>query len=353
MKVILLSATPPPIGGIAIWTVRMLNAKLKNGWVLELVDEKIIGGREVFGDRIKHDYKVEIKRCLKIWKNLHKALKDKDARIVHACIPANTLPVLRECISAIIAKLNKRKFIIHFRCTVPNMIKNRRNKIAVKLLCDLSDCVMVLNETSCEYISTISSTEVQLIPNFVEEAEVKSHHTINNDVKRVLYSGGVIESKGCLDLIEVAKAYPSIEFRLLGKYSTQIADKAKNVSNVFLLGAMEHEYVVKELEQADIFAFLSYFPGEGFSNALAEAMACGVPCLVSDWAANKDMIENKGGVVVPIRNPKKAIEGIAKMMSFDVREKQSEFCLKKVKSSYVANVVIDQYVDCYEHILKK
>ena len=114
-KVVLLAPTPPPIGGIAAWTVRMMNATLPNDWQVEVVDEKIIGKREFFGDKTKHDIKSEIKRCHGIWSGLKKALKDKEAKVVHACIAANTMPVLREYISAWITKIKGRKFIIHFR----------------------------------------------------------------------------------------------------------------------------------------------------------------------------------------------------------------------------------------------
>lgn len=149
MKVVLLAPIPPPVGGIAMWTVRMMNAELKNGWQVEVVDEKILGSREFFGDKVKHDYKAEVKRCLNIWKGLRKALRDKNARVVHACVAANSMPVMREIISAVITKCHRRKFVIHFRCTVPNMVKSKLNRTVVRLLCNLSDCVMVLNQQGC------------------------------------------------------------------------------------------------------------------------------------------------------------------------------------------------------------
>ena len=351
MKVVLLAPTPPPLGGIAMWTVRMMNAELKNGWQVEVVDEKILGSREFFGDKVKHDYKAEVKRCLNIWKGLKKALNEKNARVVHACIAANSMPVMREIISAVITKCHRRKFVIHFRCTVPNMVKSKMNRTVVRLLCNLSDCVMVLNQQSADFISTLSKTRVQLIPNFVEATEIEESHIINEKIKTVLYAGGVIETKGCLDLIEVAKAFPEIQFKMVGNPDSAVIKAAKKVSNVVMLGAQKHDVVHEELKKADVFAFLTYFPGEGFSNSLAEAMACGVPCLVTDWSANKDMIENKGGIVVPIRDSQSAIEALKEMHSYELRKAQSEFNLWKIKNEYVDKVVLEQYVDCYEALI--
>lgn len=135
---------------------------------------------------------------------------------------------------------------------------------------------MVLNQQSADFVSGLSKTSVHLIPNFVEAAELEESHIINEKIKTVLYAGGVIETKGCLDLIEVAKAFPEIQFKMIGNSDSAVTKAAEKVSNVVMLGAQKHDIVHEELKKADVFAFLTYFPREGFSNSLAEAMACGL-----------------------------------------------------------------------------
>lgn len=346
-KVVLLAPTPPPIGGIASWTVRMMNATLPNDWKVEVVDEKIIGKREFYGNKTKHEIKSEIKRSIGIWSGLIRALNDKSAKVVHACIAANTMPVLREYISACITKIRGRKFIIHFRCTVPNIVVGRLNVLALKMLCNKAVCVMLLNKQSEDYIRGITKTKTVVIPNFVNAEEVVDSHTINEDIKRVLFVGGVIESKGCLDIIEVAKNFPDIEFKLIGNPEDACVNAAEKVTNVILTGTMPHCEIVKEMKQADVFMFLTYFHGEGFSNSLAEAMAAGLPCIVTDWAANRDMIEEKGGVIVPVHGVKEASEALLYMRDVEVRRRQSEFNIYKVKSQYSAEIIQRQYTDCY------
>lgn len=351
-KVILLAPTPPPIGGIAQWTVRMMNAELKNGWKVEVVDEKILGNRDFFGDKVKHDYKAEIKRCLHIWTGLKKALVDEDAKVVHSCIAANTMPIMREYICALITKVRHRKFIIHFRCTIPNIVSGKLNVFLLKRICNLSDCVMVLNKQSEDFIKRISHAKTCLIPNFVDVDEIAEEHNIRDKIQRVLYVGGCIESKGCLNLIEVAKAFPNIEFKLIGKPESKVVEAAKQADNVILTGPMDHNQVTKELGEADVFAFLTYFPGEGFSNALAEAMANGLPCLATDWSANADMLEGKGGEIVPIKNSAEAIHALKRMSNPEVRKKHSVFNIKKVSTVYKDSVVQNMYIDCYEELLR-
>ena len=97
--------------------------------------------------------------------------------------------------------------------------------------------------------------------------------------------------------------------------------------------------------------FLTYFRGEGFSNALCEAMAAGLPCIVSDWAANADMIGQDGGAVVKVKDIDATIRALKDMLPQNVREKQSVANMEKVRNNYIDDVVIDQYVDAYENVL--
>ncbi len=351
-KVILLAPTPPPAGGIAGWTVRMMNAQLKNGWSIEVVDEKVSGNRQVFGDQSKRKLSSEIKRCFRIWGDLKKALKDPDAKVVHSCIPSMTLSMMREYICACITKARKRKFIIHYRCTVPNTTKGRLGRFMLKRLCNKSDLIITLNTQTNEYLEKITKTPMKLIPNFISESELVESHVIRENIEKVLYVGGVIESKGAYEVLELARRFPKIEFRLVGKAASEVESCAKEngIDNAIFTGAKDRDGVKKELEDADVFLFMTYFRGEGFSNALAEAMAAGLPCIATDWAANKDMIGTEGGAVVAVKDVDAAAKALNAMMPFGIRRAQSEANIQKVKIAYVDSVVLDQYVDAYEGI---
>ena len=354
-KVILLAPTPPPAGGIAGWTVRMMNAQLKNGWGVVIVDEKVSGERQVFGDKSKKNIFSEIKRCFRIWKDLVKALDDPEVLVVHSCIPSLTLSMLREYVCACITKLRKRKFIIHYRCTVPNSTKGRIGRFVLKLLCNKSDLIMTLNTQTNEYLEKITKTRMELIPNFISQSEIVETREIREEVKTVLYVGGVVEDKGAYDVLELARRFPNIEFRLVGKAETAIEAFARqsSINNAIFTGPKDSVGVKEELKNADVFLFMTYFYGEGFSNALAEAMASGLPCIVTDWAANKDMVGTDGGVVVNVKDVDAAQKALEEMMSADIRRAQSVANISKVKSKYVDSVVLNQYVDVYELVKSK
>ncbi len=353
MKVVILAPLPPPAGGIASWTVRMLDATLKNGWTVDVVDERLMGKRELYGKNTKKNYFTEIKRCFRIWGDLSRKLKDPEVQVVHSCIPSYTLSMLREYVCACITKSKKRKFIVHFRCTVTNSVKGKVSRFVYKKICNKSDRIFLLNKESVKFTEQLTNTPIDLIPNFVDSGEISSVKEIRQEIKNVVYVGGVIPTKGCLDMVEVAKAFPDITFCMVGSPSGELEEAVKNVSNVIITGQKTRKEVTEYLANADVFMFLSYFLAEGFSNALVEAMAMGLPCIVSDWAANADMIEDKGGFVVPIKNPEEAIEALKKMLSPEIRKAQSEFNVKKVAEAYSEKTILSQYVDAYEKTIEK
>lgn len=351
MKVAILAPLPPPSGGIASWAVRMLNTSLHHGWKVEVIDEKLIG-RSSHGDQNKKNYLVEAKRCLVIWSNLWKTLNDKEVKVVHACTAATTTGMLRDIVSAIISHIRGRKYIIHFRCTIPNLMVSKPKVAVFKILCNVSDVVMTLNQQSQKYVNNNSRTKAVLIPNFVEDDVVSrgSKRQYCDTLQTVLYTGGVTEEKGCAEIIEAAKQVPDVTFRLVGNIRNEI--KQLDIpKNVVLTGVQDKSTVQKELDRADAYIFFTHMDSEGFANSLVEAMAAGLPCIVTDWSANADMIEDKGGIVLPIHDVNGMIEAINRLKNnSSLCENYGKWNVSKVKRAYCASVVTRQYVDVYEEL---
>lgn len=75
---------------------------------------------------------------------------------------------------------------------------------------------------------------------------------------------------------------------------------------------LPHAALARHLAGADVFALLSL--EDGFARTVTEAMACGLPVVVSENTGAKDFVDpGINGEIVPIRDPRAAAEAILKL----------------------------------------
>ena len=348
MKVALLVPLPPPTGGIGTWALRV-KAEMKGDCEVVFVDEGLVGGREFFGENSKKKISDEWVRCKRIWKDLWRTLDDSEIKIVHSNIPAVPGGMLRELVCAFIAKIRRRKFVIHFHSTVSSSVDSSLTAFLLKRICAAADAVVVLNEKSRSYVSYATRTPIILIPNFVSSAELNENRIVRDVVNTAIYVGGVCEEKGIYDFLAVARLFPDVRFVAIGKVEEGVKESAP--SNVDLTGPMDHELVKREMDKADLFFFLSHYQHEGFSVALTEAMAAGLPCIVTDWAANADMIGNEGGAVISPGDIEAAKKAVLDLWGTEARVAASTANVEKVKSNYLSATVLDSMTEMYKRLL--
>lgn len=351
-NVLLISHLPPPATGIGSWTKRVLEIGLPDNWNIFHINSNTINGRDPFRST-KRSIKDEYKRTKNIYNQEKKILKENKIDVVHTCIPCTPLGIIREIGCANIAKKNKVPFILHCRCTVPNVVNKGWKRFLLKRLLKKCKGVMVLNTKSYDFIKSLNyKGYVEIIPNFVDSKELMTPKN-KEKVADIYYVGGVTEEKGAHIIIESAKSFPNINFHLIGNIEPKIEEMEKP-NNVKLYGMQNRDFVNEELKKADVFLFLSKYWGEGFSNALVEAMAKGIPCIATDWAANKDMIENKGGIILKERNSNELNKAINILIeSPNLLTTYSLWNIEKVKTNYIDKVVLKHYTKFYEEIVKR
>jgi glycosyltransferase involved in cell wall biosynthesis len=112
------------------------------------------------------------------------------------------------------------------------------------------------------------------------------------------------------------------------------------VGHVHLLGRRDD--VPRLMAALDILACSSF--GEGFPNTVAEAMACGVPCVVTD-VGDAATIVGEAGLVVPRQTPKALAGGFCALAAMDAAERhrlgrlarariEQDFSLKRMVLAY-------------------
>ncbi len=352
-NVILISLLPPPYGGIAQWTKKLLELAPKYDINFKLVDETNYNERKSFGDHTKRNIFDDLKRTRRIHKDLKKTLKETDENyVVHCCIPSLKFSMIRELYNLKLIKKFKRKYIIHFRSTVSNNVTTNFEKKLLKKILQGADKILLLNQASYDFCNTLyPNIKMEILPNFVDSSESDANHIINKEIKNILYVGMVTPEKGVDDIIEVAKFFPDKSFNLVGRVSNQIEEyyKKNHSNNISFLGPMDKEKIFNYYKNADLFLFLSRFKSEGFSNALCEAMAMGLPCIVTDWAANKEMvIGSSEKAIVESRNVESLKNAINYFESEKVRKYASRVNYLKATQEYSEDVIINRLASIYK-----
>lgn len=352
MKILLISVKSQiSHGGIAVWTEKFLEYCKKKNIDVDVVNTEVVGNRlkNLNADRNLFD---EVKRTKRILSDLRKCLKTnrKDYAVAHLNTSCGTFGLLRDCILAMIIKKNGIPLIAHYHCDIPYWVKKEYSKSALRKLASLSDKNVVLCENSKNFLKDNFGIESEKVPNFIEDSLIVSKSKeINDDIKKISFVGRVSRAKGACEIYDVADSFPQITFELIGEVSEEVAHMPKP-ENVLLTGAMPHDDLIKCIDDADLFIFPSH--SEGFSLALTEAMARGLPCIVTDVGANKDMIEDKGGVIVPIKNSAAIVEAIKKLTDKSVRSGMSEWNVSKVKTNYLLDAVMEKLWNVYSDAVK-
>lgn len=137
------------------------------------------------------------------------------------------------------------------------------------------------------------------------------HGERNNDELRIVTTGSLIWRKGYEYQLLAIRSLLDEGFRVRAEIIGDGDERERVVytirdlgleQNVRLLGKMNPEGVRERLRRADVFVLSSL--SEGISNAVLEAMSCGLPVVTTDCGGMREAIsDGTEGFVVPVRDP--------------------------------------------------
>jgi glycosyltransferase involved in cell wall biosynthesis len=163
---------------------------------------------------------------------------------------------------------------------------------------------------------------------------------------KLLFVGSMSQRKGLADLFEAMKLIdsPHVSLSILGRPSLAMSFYREIFPHFEYLSPRSNKEVQDIMNEHDVLVLPSII--EGRALVQQEAMASGLPLIITPNTGGEDLIENeKTGFVVPIREPEKIAEKIewfagAQKMLPDM----SRYCRKKAmqyKWSTYANSVIN------------
>lgn len=211
---------------------------------------------------------------------------------------------------------------------------------------------------------------MEKIPNGVD---IKKFSPVNKNIKEKLkgflnlpgnkiatFAGRLELGKGLEILLsawqKIISLYPDAHLSILGKGSLKsiLQNKARELhidKQVTFKGEVEN--VDEYFKASDIFILPSF--AEGLSNALLEAMACGLPIVATNIGGTKEVIENDvNGILVEPKNPEELAQAISSLIRDEKRaQRLGRNAQKTVKESYSLDRISKKYIQLYSQLLKE
>jgi len=181
----------------------------------------------------------------------------------------------------------------------------------------------------------------------MQKKELRNKLDIDNDKKVFISVGSLIARKDMSTIIEGFKKYNDKNSLLLIAGDGVEREMLQNISNesVRFLGNISN--VVEYLQISDCFVSASL--AEGLPNTVLEAMACGLPTVLSNIPSHLELYEGEKGNFFKIKD----IDGFSALLqevSKDL-QLQKDISLRLVQQNFSAKAMSEKYQRVYEEKL--
>ena len=222
-----------------------------------------------------------------------------------------------------------------------------------KILAHRSDAIITINRDDYEFAKKHLKSNIYYVPGVgIELEQWSDYKEIREDVGLrpddfvVLVVGRLEKNKNCGTVIDAVRKVPGVKLVLCGDGEDRqmLEEKAKDLGNrVIFLGNRSDMSDIYHM--ADCFVLASY--REGLSRSIMEAMACGVPCIVTDIRGNRDLID-KGFLFNP-----NDVDTLADKIKKVSESQQQRNMMKALNLEKIREFSFDKVVDELSKIYKE
>ena len=299
------------------------------------------------------------------WKPIRRAwsyLRSRRFDVVHICTSAG-YGLFRDMLIVSVAQKLGVKIVVHFHFgRIPELvIQNNWEWKLLRKLVSMSNVAVVMNRPSEWSLMNAGFTNIKYLSNplgndVLEKIEILKCKT-KRVPRRILFVGHVIRTKGVYELVEACSTIPNIELRIVGKCMPDVENDLKHLAEkrgddswLNITGEVEHDEVLMELLQADMFVFPSYT--EGFPNVILEAMGCCCPVISSGVGAIPEMLDIDGvpcGVCFKPGDVDQVVEAVRSVIEDDdLKTKLISNAYNRLNSEYIMPKVWDGLVNIWK-----
>jgi glycosyltransferase involved in cell wall biosynthesis len=195
-----------------------------------------------------------------------------------------------------------------YQCGLPCGYKKRVDRLKDAEI-GLADSIIVASEIAMKSYATNAQDKknIKVIPLGVDVDRFSpgiDKDYSNNPSLNFIFIGSATAKKGFDDILDCMDKLLgeglSFKLRVVGVIDQSLLTKRKQLrDNIVEFGMVSHRELPSILRDSDCLLLPSYF--DSFGMVVAEAMACGIPVIVSDMVGAKQLVEEgRNGFVVPV-----------------------------------------------------
>jgi len=259
---------------------------------------------------------------------------------------------------------------------VPLMSSSFIGRLELKWLRKWAYRVMILNDGIHQEATAAGFSPQQLywMPNPVDtkefspasakdKRELRKKLSIPANAAVVLYCGRLAPEKALPELLDafalVVRDIPTAMLVLVGDgpMKAVLAEQGSKIQlsegRLKFTGQVKPDEVSTWLKVADTFALVSF--NEGLPCALIEAMSAGLPCVVSDIPANRQLIDDgKHGFLTPVANQRAISQAMVKLITdHTLRLCMGQAARSRILADYSTGKVVSLYEDLFRQMLSE
>jgi L-malate glycosyltransferase len=246
------------------------------------------------------------------------------------------------------------------------ILRTRKHHVAYRLMASVPDAVFAVSEQvrqHCIEVDRIDPARVQTIYNGLNLADWNTVSRRPGAPSEILITtvGNIRRVKGHDVFIKAAASivprFPKVSFSIAGDVLE--ADYFDELQTLVLdLNLSDHFHFVggitnlrEHLSVADIFVLPSR--SEGFSNAIVEAMAAGLPVVATNVGGNAEAVkEGVSGFLVPSEDPAALSAAIIRLLSDPSQAKAMGAAAKAIAAEhFTTEAMMDRITAVYSNLL--
>jgi glycosyltransferase involved in cell wall biosynthesis len=360
-RVIFIGALPPPYMGPTLATEVILASSIREEF--ELIHLDTSDHREI--DTLGAFDFTNIWLAVRSYFVLTWLILRHWPRMVYVPISQTTIGYLKDSGYILIAKVLGRRVLCHLRGgNFANWMAGASGltRLYVRAVHGLVDGQIVLGECLRKlFAGFVAPARIHVVSNGKNcDYRAAPRH---NARQQLLYLGNMVRTKGVMDVLHatpaIARACPGADFVFAGSWEDPVLRQeieefiaAHPELPIRWLGTVSGQRKKDALEQADVFAFPTYYPPEGHPWVVVEAMAAGLPIISTDQGAiTESVLDGVNGYVIAKQSPEAVAEHAIRLLQDpELRRVMGQKSRQRYESHFTEAAMVAQLARAFRAI---